>query len=249
MESITLDQPSIKLAGVPSSGASRRRSSRAGGRFLNSGGIRKNSSASNNGDGRTSPIVRMGEMAAILGSSSPDVSPTTSGPTSGLPSVRDGLQLSMNLGNLNGINSNGSGNNNNSVHRGGPGSDHGSSVAEGRGRASSQASDRDVHMSGVSQSGSQINGSNGQSRKRQSVDGVEYPRRRATIAVCIPHFPLPRHWREPLGYMILIHSSAKFVDQERADVMDRDRNAVSALSSMRIVSIESPVSSSMQATN
>ncbi|KAF8471223.1 hypothetical protein BDZ91DRAFT_677696 [Kalaharituber pfeilii] len=39
-------------------------------------------------------------------------------------------------------------------------------------------------MSAVSQSGSQINGSgNGsQSRKRQSVDGVEYPRRRATIA-------------------------------------------------------------------
>lgn len=184
MESITLDQPSIKLAGAPAPGPSRRRSSRSGGRFLGSGGVRKNSS----GDGRNSPIVRMGEMAAILGSSSPDVSPTTSGPTSGLPSARDGLQLSMSLNNSNGVNSNGTGNSNNSVHRGGPGSDHGSSVAGGRERASSQVSERDIPASGASQSGSQINGSNnGQSRKRQSVDGVEYPRRRATIAVCILH--------------------------------------------------------------
>ncbi|KAI5808013.1 hypothetical protein DFH27DRAFT_478392 [Peziza echinospora] len=36
-------------------------------------------------------------------------------------------------------------------------------------------------MSNVSQSG-QMNGSGSQNRKRQSVDGVEYPRRRATIA-------------------------------------------------------------------
>lgn len=230
MESITLDPPSLKLTGVPSSGSSRRRSSRSGGRYLGSGGIRKNSIGSNNGDGRNSPIVR--EMAAILGSSSPDVSPTTSGPPSGLPSVRDGMHLS-NMGNSNSINSTRN-RNNNSMHRRGSGSDHGN-VTGGRERASSQASDRDIHMSGVSQSGSQINGSNnGQSRKRESVDGVEYPRRRATIAVRTHslHFSPPHP--DSLSFTfhnpgVLTADSAKYVDQESPDVMALGQSAVSAL--------------------
>jgi len=114
------------------------------------------------------------------------------------------------------------------MHRGGPGSDHGS-VTGGRERASSQASDRDIHISGVSQSGSQINGSNnGLSRKRQSVEGVEYPRRRATIAVCT-HFLYLSPILDLSYPEVLIQNSAKFVDQESLDVMAPGLSVVSAL--------------------
>lgn len=186
MESVTIEQPTIKLAGVP---PSRRRSSRPGPRFLGSG-VRKNSTGScstSSGGGETINL-RMGRMAAILGSS-PDVSPTTAAPP--LPSLRDGISLTISTGSSNGVGSNGlnsNGMNSSSMHSrggGGPGSDHGSSVTGGnnRDRAPSQSSDRDVPMSGVSQSGTMINNGSNLNRKRQSVDGVEYPRRRATIAV------------------------------------------------------------------
>ena len=274
-----IDPPSIKLAGVPSSTSassnSRRRSSRSGGRFLGSGGVRKNSISSGGGGGSiiggNNQLVRIGGMATILGSSSPDVSPTTPGPSSGLPLGRDnGIQLSISTNSLNGSGNGGAGMNNgmgssnnnnnnstsssNSMHRSGPGSDHGSSVAGGgnRERAPSQSSDRDMPMSNVSQSGSQMNGSGSQNRKRQSVDGVEYPRRRATIAVRISCNSLASvlgffYFMEPLRSNSV--SSAKYVDRASHAVMVHAQNAGFVSNSMQIVSIGSQESSSTLETN
>lgn len=134
-------------------------------------------------------------MASILGSSSPDVSPTTSAPPNGLPALRDGFSLA-----LSSPSGGGGGGGAGSLSNGGStitgnGSDHGGS--NNHERAPSQGSDRDISMGGLSTTSNGTNGSMptpASNRKRQSVDGVEYPRRRATIAVSqqssLKSFPL-----------------------------------------------------------
>ncbi|CCX33400.1 Similar to Nitrogen assimilation transcription factor nit-4; acc. no. P28349 [Pyronema omphalodes CBS 100304] len=122
-------------------------------------------------------------MSDIIGTTSPAISPTTS--TSGLPTLQDGFLLSLAR--------NGSNNTQNS-----PGNGMGSTSLDSalrkdsvgvpnQERSQSRGSDTDVQMSGHShnngngdRSGSLVSPTT--SRKRQSVDGVEYPRRRATIA-------------------------------------------------------------------
>lgn len=198
MEPITIDQPSVTLAPAP---RPRRRSSRS---IYRPAGIRKNSTESDSGSG--SPLIRnMGRMASILGSSSPDVSPTTSAPQNGLPGLRDSFPHSLSSSSPNGGGGgggSGGGGGTGGVNGGGGGGSHsngGGSTVTGNGsenggsnnreRAPSQSSDRDIAMTGLSTASNGTNGSvnTPTSRKRQSVDGVEYPRRRATIAVSQPH--------------------------------------------------------------
>ncbi|KAL7271297.1 hypothetical protein RUND412_005957 [Rhizina undulata] len=128
----------------------------------------------------------MGRMSSILSSSSPDVSPTNS-----VPTLRDGFTLNLSTSPNGGGSIGGGGGGSSNLSNGGgstpghiasTGSDQGGSGGN-RERAHSQGSDRDIPMTGMSMS------SNGNSaptpagsRKRQSMDGVEYPRRRATIA-------------------------------------------------------------------
>lgn len=137
-------------------------------------------------------------MASILGSSSPDISPTTSAPPNGLPVLRDSFSLNLSSSPSGG--GSGSGGGGGGGGGGGAGSlSNGGSIIAGNGsdhggsnnheRALSQGSDRDIPMSGLSTNSNGTNGSMStpaSNRKRQSVDGVEYPRRRATIAVGPP---------------------------------------------------------------
>lgn len=126
-------------------------------------------------------------MASILGSSSPDVSPTTSVPSNGLPALRDSFSLTLSSSPSGGGGGGGAGSHSNGGGSTitGNSSDHGGN--NNHERAPSQGSDRDITMTGLSTTSNGTNGSlpTPTSRKRQSVDGVEYPRRRATIAVSI----------------------------------------------------------------
>lgn len=113
-------------------------------------------------------------MATTSGPSSRDVSPPL-GPATGLPSKRDNPQPSLGIVDTP-MRSNSTGNTN-SPHPAVPTSEHG--IAAGCREKGS--SGRDM---------GQTNQNSSQNRKRQSVDGEEYPRRRAAIAVSI-HSPIP----------------------------------------------------------
>lgn len=79
--------------------------------------------------------------------------------------------------------------------------------------------------------------------KRRSTDaGIDYPRRRATIAVGKSIFGSPFQ-------MLTSTNSAKSVAPESHDVMERNQNVSSVQSWVQNVSIASLASSSMQVTN
>lgn len=79
--------------------------------------------------------------------------------------------------------------------------------------------------------------------KRRSTDtGIDYPRRRATIAVGTSILGNTLH-------ALTLFNSARSVAPESHDVMGQNRNVSSVQSWVQIVSIESPASNSMLATN
>ena len=201
MASFTLDDSPVYVQPNP---RPRRRGSRSA--LFHPQGVRKSSVASSSmseNGGCASPVGRMRRMTSVLGSS-PDVSPTSH--------TARGDMFTMNLlgaaaasagsggssaGNGNG-NGNGSGNGNGNGSDGGNGNGNSGNGSNGNGNGSNERSqslasdrDRDVSMGVPSGSNDGSNALAGVSRKRQSVEGVEYPRRRATIAVSRPAPPRP----------------------------------------------------------
>lgn len=98
--------------------------------------------------------------------------------------------------------------------------------------------------------------------KRRNTDaGVDYPRRRATIAVCVsppPSYPFALVVWSALQFdaetgteipLTFIVYSARFADRENRGVMARNQNASSARNWALSASIESRVSSSMLGTS
>jgi hypothetical protein len=171
MESLAID-PAKTLALVP--GCPRRRSSSRS-MYHRPSGIRKNNSGGSLGDGCTSSIICMDRMSPILGTpSSPHVSHTASNLGSTLATLRNGLNLNFTSPSPSNADGGGGGEGTNGI---------------GGERAWSQVSDRDVQMGGVAPGSNATASGNPNTgpttgRRRQSVDGVDNPRRRAIIAVC-----------------------------------------------------------------
>src|SRR5690606_7846161 len=88
VEQLSIDNKNLSLNPVPSPRKPIKRP-----KFLG-GGMRKNS-ASSTGTGGGRPDLNLGRVTTILTSYSPGASPTGSNPPSGLPVIRDGMQLNL----------------------------------------------------------------------------------------------------------------------------------------------------------